>query len=356
METIKNNSKYNSLLDEYINIIINKSSKTIHILKNTSKINDDKIIIPSINNYKDITKYNYNVTQLKGFAKHYKLKLSGNKNELLLRVYSFLHFSSFIIKIQKNFRRLIVKKYKDLHGPAVSNRKLCNNSTDFITMETIEDINYHQFFSYKDEDGFIYGFDISSIHNLNFKCSKEMKNPYNRKLFPEIVFKDIKTIIKISKILKIDISLTYEDISQKVSSEKAIELRALSLFQNIDALGNYSNSIWFLSLTKQQIIQFIRELCDIWNYRVQLTQEIKRNICPPNGDPFRNLSIAYIQTEENIFTIRKVVLEVLEKLVNIGIDKDSKSLGAYYVLGCLTLVNKEAAATLPWLFQSFSHF
>jgi hypothetical protein len=54
--------------------------------------------------------------------------------------------------------------------------------------------------------------------------------------------------------------------------------------------------------------------------------------------------------------VRKVILEVLEKFVNNGIDNDSKSLGAYYVLGALTLVNEEAAMSLPWLFQSVSYF
>ena len=64
----------------------------------------------------------------------------------------------------------------------------------------------------------------------------------------------------------------------------------------------------------------------------------------------------YIYTEQNIYNVKKVVLEVLEKLVNNGIDKDSKSLGAYYVLGSLTLVNELAASSLPWLYQSFSYF
>jgi hypothetical protein len=54
--------------------------------------------------------------------------------------------------------------------------------------------------------------------------------------------------------------------------------------------------------------------------------------------------------------VRKVVLEVLEKMVNSGIDTDSKSLGSYYVLGALTLVNESAATSLPWLFQSVSYF
>ena len=362
METVlkKNKNVENktpdSHIEEYMSFITNKCFTSIPIIKKPSKINDDKIKIPTIKDYTEITKYNYNVSQLKSFAKHYKIKLSGNKNELLLRVYSFLHFSSFIIKIQSNFRRLIVKKYTQLHGPASMNRKLCNNSFDFITMEPVEEINFHQFLSYKDDDGFIYGFDITSLHNLYSKSSKEMKNPYNRSLFPEFVIKTIKSILTLSSILKIPINLHFEDDSQNVSSEKAIELRALTLFQTIDSLGNYSDPQWFLSLDRNKIIKFVRELCDIWNYRAQLSQETKRNICPPNGDPFRNLSMPYIHTEGNIYNVKKVVLEVLEKLVNSGSDKDSKSLGAYYVLGGLTLVNQEAASSLPWLFQSVNYF
>jgi hypothetical protein len=45
-------------------------------------------------------------------------------------------------------------------------------------------------------------------------------------------------------------------------------------------------------------------------------------------------------------------LNVLENLVNTGINVDSKSLGAYYVLSALTLVNETAAEALPWLYQS----
>ena len=133
-------------------------------------------------------------------------------------------------------------------------------------------------------------------------------------------------------------------------------MRALMLFQNMDLLGNYSNSQWFLSLTRVQLIKYVRELSDIWNYRAQLSPEVKMKICPPIGDPFRNLSIAYLHTEANMSNARKAVLEVLEKMVNSGVDTDSKSLGAYYVLGGLTLVSENAATSLPWLYQSVSYF
>ena len=97
-------------------------------------------------------------------------------------------------------------------------------------------------------------------------------------------------------------------------------------------------------------------MSDIWNYRAQLSIDVKRKICPPNGDPFRQINFQALHTELNLINTKKSVLEVLEKMVNTGVDSDSKSLGAYYILGALTLVNDLAAISLPWLFQSVSHF
>ena len=133
-------------------------------------------------------------------------------------------------------------------------------------------------------------------------------------------------------------------------------MRTISLFQNIDSLGNYSSPEWFFSLNRNQIINFMRELCDIWNYRAQLSMEVKCNICPPIGDPFSNINIAYLLNENNLLNLKKKVLNILEKLVNNGIDRDSRSLGSYYVLGALTLVNESAANSMPWLFQSVAYF
>jgi hypothetical protein len=109
-------------------------------------------------------------------------------------------------------------------------------------------------------------------------------------------------------------------------------------------------------LNRVKIIKFVRELADIWSYRAQLTNEVKRKICPPIGDPFRGFNFNYINSEESMDNVRKTVISILEKFVNNGVDTDSKSLGAYYVLGALTLVSENAATSLPWLFQSVAHF
>jgi hypothetical protein len=355
-DILKKNKSIETLIDEYLNSITSKCVDKMPVVKKTTKVCNDKLDIPTIKTYNELVYNNYNVTQLKSFAKHYKLKITGNKPQLLSRIYSYLYFSSYIIKIQKVLRSFLVKKYKILHGPASLNRKLCTNTDDFISMEPIEEINFHQFISYKDVDGFIYGFDITSLHNLFLKSDEEIKNPYNRNLIPDSVFKNIRSLIRLSRILNIHINLSFEDDTKKVSNEKAIELRAIALFQTIDLLGNYSNADWFLNLNRNQLIKFIRELMDIWNYRAQLPNQTKRNICPPVGDPFRYLSIPYINTEQNLWNIKKVLIEIMEKFVNSGVDKDNKALGAYYVLGALTLVSTEAATSLPWLFQSVNYF
>lgn len=344
---------------EYFVSISKKCEKEMVLKNKLEKIDENNITIPTIYNYDNITKYNYNIQQLKTFAKHYKLKIGGTKKDLITRIFVFLQLSYYITKIQKIFRGSLQRKFNKLHGPAFKNRKLCTNDTDFITMENLDELNLNQFFSYKDVDEFIYGFDLASIFSLIYmknNSKKSSQNPYNRNNIPVEVLIDIKLLVKIGKILKKKVYLEIQDEPLNISNEKVVELRALALFQNINALGNYSNYEWFLSLSRHNLIKFVRELSDIWNYRAQLSIDVKYKICPPNGLPFRNLNIAYIHTETDINNVKKVILEVLEKLINSGVDSDSRSLGAYYVLAALTLVNVDASIALPWLFQSVSHF
>jgi hypothetical protein len=241
------------------------------------------------------------------------------------------------------------------HGPAFINRNKCTNTSDFFTMDQMNEIPFHQFFSYEDDDGFIYGFDLVSLHNLISKCNGIIQNPYNRRPISQTVIEQFKRLFKLSKILNISISTEIKDI-EDVTVEKSVELRALSLFQYINSLGNYANSSWFMDLDQNKLIRFLRELIDIWNYRAQLSIEVKRLICPPLGDPFqRIISFIQIQNLDNINEVRKNILSILEKIVNSGVDESYQSLGSYYVLGAITLVNVEAAHALPWLYQSVVH-
>ena len=315
--------------------------------------------VPTIFSYADLKLYNYSLQQLKTFSKHYNLKNSSStKDQLVVRIYTFLRLSHSATRIQRFFRRSLERKLKSLHGPDSSS---CTNGTDFITLDELRDLSSEQFFSFKDDDGFNYGFDLSSIYNLVMKQEKEGKqnkivNPYNRNKIPDAVISNLKKTVALSKVLKKKINIELEDEQINMPEEKILQLRTLALFQQIDSLGNYTDYSWFLSLNKPRVIKFVRELSDIFNYRSQLTNEIKRNICPPHGEPFKHLSMSYLISTENIVLIKKVVLEIIEKLVLSGVNTDSRALGAYYVLGALTLVSEEAATSLPWLYQSVSYF
>jgi hypothetical protein len=220
-------------------------------------------------------------------------------------------------------------------------------------MDQLTEISTEQFFSFKDEDGFIYGFDLISLHNLIYKCNGLIKNPFNNKPIESKVIEDFRSLLRLSRVLKINICTMIADVTKEVSDSKSVELRALTLFQNIDLLGNYSNSQWFLNLNRTQLIKFTIELYDIWAHRTPLTNEVRREICPPFGNPFARMPRHNVlHALENIDDVRKIILTIMENLVVTGINKDSKCLGAYYVLGALTLVNNDAATSLPWLYQA----
>ena len=43
-------------------------------------------------------------------------------------------------------------------------------------------------------------------------------------------------------------------------------------------------------------------------------------------------------------------------MIKLGVDKDSQTLGSYYVLCAMTLVSQDAAIALPWLYESVQYY
>lgn len=341
--------------DEYVSYsAFNISNNFISLKKD--KIHGELESIPNFNEYKLLLKYNYNIKQLKQIAKEHKLKITGNKVQLISKIYLYLYLSNLVIRVQKRIRGYLQRKYNNIRGPAFKNRSLCTNNFDFLSMDELTTIPNEQFFSFKDDDGFIYGFDILSLNNLIYKCNGVVKNPFNQQALTSTIIENFRSLLRLSRVLNINILTELSDVTKEVSNKKSVELRTLTLFQNIDALGNYSNAQWFLTLNRDQLIKFVRELVDIWQYRANLSNNVKRAICPPSGMPFQRLpNYNILNTLENLDDVRKIILDILEIFVNTGIDKDNKCLGAYYVLGAITLVNNDAATSLPWLFESAYH-
>ena len=139
------------------------------------------------------------------------------------------------------------------------------------------------------------------------------------------IVNDIREIIKLSKILKIEIN-PYVDNYIKLTPMQRNKQRIISVFQEIDALGNYSDHTWFSSLNLHKLFIFIRELADIWNYRAQIPSDTKLNICPPLGDPFRNTDMLIIR-QMSYDSLQRFSLSCIENLVKMGVNNEYKSLG-----------------------------
>ena len=355
----------NNILEYYFNLPINNK-------KAFNKITDNDFSIPKINEYNHLLFNNYNVSQLKTIAKHHKIKTTGNKEFLKKQIYNYLYYSFNVIIIQKLVRSYLLKKYIFLHGPAVYNRSLCSNDVDFCSLDNLNDIPYNQFISFRDNNDHVYGFDIMSLYNLFLKMNKNItnssensnnfskdltnvENPFTTQAISSNVLTQLVDFIRLSNILKINISLNYNDLLE-LSENKKIEMKILTLFQRIDSLGNYTNIKWFNDLDKYNLVQFIRELFDIWNYRANLCQSLKREIVPPTGNPFYDghININNLQ-QYNFIQLKKYAIYVIDLMVNKGINENSCSLGSYYVLCALTLVSQEAANSLPWLYEAVSY-
>ena len=108
----KHTKSKNDNTNDFFNILCDNVSKKIPVLKKLEKIDEDlSDHIPNFNESEFLIRYNYNVNQLKVIAKTYKLKVMGNKSQLISRIYSFLFLSNAIVKIQKIIRGNLQRKF-----------------------------------------------------------------------------------------------------------------------------------------------------------------------------------------------------------------------------------------------------
>ena len=325
-------------------------------MRKAPRENVEVIKIPEYSDFNKFLNTKYKVCDLNLIQKHYhiKKKKGQRKNETINEIYDYLKKSFFVHKIQKVAKGYLIRKFIKLHGPAVLKRDKCVNESDF-SLDEIKKIPYNEFFSFKDDnDNKIYGFTIHSFSQLITKSTdrNNILNPYTRsKIKDEIVINQFGTLLKMCKTLNIK-CISLEDSKQpKLTKKQLFNQRVTSVFKAMDDLGNYTDLNWFLDLnTNIKLIKFVRELHDIWSYRAQLSQQVKNNITN-FMDPFLNINMMNIQNV-HYDILRNVTLSIIESFVYKGINQESRTLGAYYILLALTLVNPSAAEAMPWLYSS----
>ena len=368
--------------------------------KYKKKVNEHEISYENYQAY-EMNLKNYQICELKDAIKRLgTIRLTGNKSQLIERITLRFNEIKHSIIIQRIFRGWYLRLIQKLRGPALADKKLCTNDSDVATLEPIHEITTSSFFSYKDDNGFIYGFDIASLIQ-HIQSKGKLINPYTREAVDKQIAKNAFRVYRGSYALfaefrennkKLDtpskrrqytantmlsiqsrmeslrnqfqesptVSSHFSTIQMRLSQlrNKTIDERIRALFVEIDQLGNYTRHSWFDNLRHRELVLFYRGLYDIWYYRAGLTYSTKRNICygvSHNAfSPFtrhRNLGyreISFLDYNE----LKASCLEVFENLVYCGSDNDHKKIGTLHGLSALTLVSRDARLVMPWLYES----
>ena len=239
--------------------------------------------------------------------------------------------------IQGYYRKNKINIYNYLRGEGYYNKEGCKNTEDFNTMENITEIDSKYFFSYKDDLDCIWFFDIRSFYRL---IEFNHKNPYTMKHIPEKVKINSQKIIE-----KFNIIIDEKDISN--TSHENIKQRIIDLFSTIEQFGYECHFDWLLQLNIRSLHSLYKELEDLWNYRLQITLEIKQCICPPDGRPFTITVRSFINNNDKMELLH-IIACVLENLHKSPVDS-YKRLGSIYFLLALGCVNRHVEDAHNWL-------
>jgi hypothetical protein len=344
-------SKINNM--DLSNNMDDNNIKRKRIVRNMKDINT---IIPTYKEY-DLLKTNkYTVSELKDICRYYKIPLSGKnigskKADLIERCYNYLYYYEYATIINKTIRGFLQRRYFNIKGKILYKRETCVNDCDFLTLEKLNDIPHYQFFSFKQGNHY-YGFDILSFRNLvNNNKDNMILNPYNREKITEDVINIMRKTIKYSLFMNFPIELDIEKDNEELTKEELLKRRIYKIFQKMDELGNYTDDRWVLDLDHFRLIRFIRELHEIWNYRIFIPIETKVKICNPTGNPFYGINLNQIRSS-NSYKLLESVVTIMENFIFKSIDDNNSSLGAMYILTALTLVNSRCAEALPWLYET----
>ena len=288
---------------------------------------------------------NYKKEFLKKMCVHYRLRVGGNKEQLQRRVYEHLRLSAPAVRIQRAYRRRLIRVCATIRGPAYMDRASSVNDTDFFSMASCAEIPCHQFISVGSADGHVHSFDVLSLSMLFNKRGRAAANPYTRQPFPQDTYSNLRRLVRLSRALGHTV-VTRPSPSPVQSPEE----RSAALFHDIYLLGHYPCPSWFDSLSRANTVRYVRELRDIWEYRAGLSRRTRQEICPPNGNPFVLTTRGFeLRSEADV---RTGALQIISHMIKDGINDEMKKLGAYYVLCALTLVSPDAAANMPFLYAA----
>jgi len=246
-------------------------------------------------------------------------------------------------KIQKFWRTRQARSLAKEKGPAFFVRSLCHNDTELASFESLDTVPNAYFFTIK-EPKRIWGFDIRTLV-VQYEQEGKLENPYTKEICPVEIVDLFKK--HIDKLKKWKMPLHYEATSG-LTPKQSWNLRVLDMCLRIDMLGYRIATHWFTDLSIEYQKRLYTYMYSLWE---TLSAESRRTIVPLNtelGELFK-WKPDKIQLKNDIDSIRRTNLNVIERMISSASDKSDRTLGAMYCVMCLTQVSYRCRNAYPWL-------
>lgn len=133
---------------------------------------------------------------------------------------------------------------------------------------------------------------------------------------------------------------------------RPLDVRVRELFMEVNLLGNYTESRWFMDLDRSRLARFYQAYYDWWHTRSRLTPEMKQNICILE-DPFSDVHLLYLYPTTTIEDFREACVRLMENMVYGSLETEYRTLGAMQMLTILTVVSVQARNAMNWLYEAY---
>ena len=128
-------------------------------------------------------------------------------------------------------------------------------------------------------------------------------------------------------------------------SSLPVHRRIHELFIDFDLFGNYTNSLWFSTLSIRGYKIFFMKVRELWNH---LPGVVQQSICCI-GDPFYLVNIGDINRIRSVLDMKMACIRLMEYMTHGGVSREDQKIGVYQLLIALTHVSREARQALHHL-------
>lgn len=237
-----------------------------------------------------------------------------------------------IIKIQSYIRKYNIQQLIKYKGISFFNRKVCNNEEDFYTYEPKNNIEDKYYFSYKDSNDNYWCFDVRSVKKL---IDMNYGNPYTTEPIPDDIKCKVHNYIKMLS----NQNQVIHIVDQVIQDRKTIvKQKYVDLFSQIEYSGYSCDVNWILDLNSIKLKKLYKELEDIWNYRANLSNEVKCDISPPDGRLFVMPVSDYINCNSKLELLEILANELIKILGARSVS--NMNLGFMYIIIGLSMVSR----------------